>query len=68
MRAMEQKVEGYPKFATDLKNPDLADYAISCGGVGYNVKEPNELRDALEKAMAAKKPAIVDVATDPKRF
>jgi thiamine pyrophosphate-dependent acetolactate synthase large subunit-like protein len=36
--------------------------------VGYKVKEPNELRDALERAMAAKKPAIVDVATDPKRF
>jgi pyruvate oxidase len=65
---MEQKVEGYPKFATNLKNPDSADYAISCGGVGYKVKKPNELRDALEKAMAAKKPAIVDVETDPKRF
>ena len=68
MISVEQKVEGYPKFATDLKNPEFADYAISCGGVGYNVKEPNELRDALEKAMTAKKPAIVDVATDPKRF
>jgi len=68
MISMEQKIEGYPKFATNLKNPEFADYAISCGGVGYNVKEPNELKDALEKAMAAKKPAIVDVATDPKRF
>jgi thiamine pyrophosphate-dependent acetolactate synthase large subunit-like protein len=68
MISVEQKVEGYPKFATELKNPGFADYAISCGGVGYNVKEPNELREALEKAMAAKKPAIVDVATDPKRF
>jgi len=68
MISVEQKVEGYPKFATELKNPEFADYAISCGGVGYNVKEPNELREALEKAMAANKPAIVDVATDPKRF
>lgn len=40
MRTMEQKVEEYPKFATELKNPEFADYAISCGGVGYNVKEP----------------------------
>ena len=68
MISMEQKIEGYPKFATELKNPEFADYAISCGGMGYNVKEPNKLRDALERAMAAKKPAIVDVATDPKRF
>ena len=68
MISVEQKVEGYPKFATELKNPGFADYAISCGGVGYNVKEPNELREALEKAKKAKRPAIVDVATDPKRF
>ena len=47
---MEQKVEGYPKFATNLKNPNFADYAISCGGVGFKVKKPNELKDALEKA------------------
>ncbi len=68
MISVEQKVEGYPKFATDLNNPDFADYAISCGGVGYKVKKPDELRAALKRAMAAKKPAIVDVATDPKRF
>jgi thiamine pyrophosphate-dependent acetolactate synthase large subunit-like protein len=68
MITMEQKVEGYPKFATELKNPEFADYAISCGGVGYNVKEPNELREALEKAKKAKRPAIVDIETDPKRF
>ena len=65
---MEQKIEGYPKFATDLKNRDSTDYAISCGGVGYKVKKPNELKDALEKAKKAKRPAIVDIETDPKRF
>ena len=68
MISVEQKVEGYPTFATDLKNPEFADYAISCGGVGYKVKEPNELKDAFEKAKKAKRPAIVDVETDPKRF
>jgi pyruvate oxidase len=68
MISVEQKVEGYPKFATNLKNPDFADYAISCGGVGFKVKKPNELKDAFEKAIKAKKPAIVDIETDPKRF
>lgn len=68
MISVEQKVEGYPKFATELNNPDFADYAISCGGVGFRVKEPNELKDAFEKAKKAKKTAIVDVETDPKRF
>ncbi len=46
MRVMEPKVEEYPKFATEIKTPDFADYAISCGGVGYHVKKPDELRDA----------------------
>ena len=68
MISMEQKVEGYPKFATDLKNPDFSDYARSCGGAGFKVKEPGELKGALEKAMGAKKPVIVDIETDPRRF
>ena len=68
MISMEQKVEGYPKFATDLKNPDFSDYARSCGGMGFKVKEPGALKDALENAVGAKKPVIVDVETDPKRF
>lgn len=68
MISVEQRMEGYPKFATELKNPNFAEYAISCGGVGFNVHKPNELKNALEKAIAAKKPAIVDIETDPKRF
>jgi len=68
MISVEQKVEGYPKFATELKNPNFADYATSCGGVGFHVTVPNELKAALEEALAAKKPAVVDIETDPKRF
>jgi thiamine pyrophosphate-dependent acetolactate synthase large subunit-like protein len=68
MISVEQRIEGYPKFATNLENPNFAEYAISCGGVGFNVQKQNELKDALEEAIAAKKPAIVDVETDPKRF
>jgi pyruvate oxidase len=68
MISVEQRIEQYPKFATELENPNFADYAISCGGVGFKVRKPNELKDALEKALAANKPAIVDIETDPKRF
>jgi thiamine pyrophosphate-dependent acetolactate synthase large subunit-like protein len=68
MISVEQKIEGYPKFATELNNPDFSEYAISCGGVGFRVKEPGELKDALEKAISVKKPVIVDIETDPGRF
>lgn len=55
-------------FATELNNPYFPGYAISCGGAGFRVEEPGELTDALEKVMGAKKPAIVDIETDPGRF
>ncbi len=68
MISVEQMIEGYPMFATKLNNPDFSEYAISCGGVGFRVEEPGALKGALEKAMDAKKPAIVDIETDPGRF
>lgn len=68
MISVEQMIEGYPTFATELNNPDFSEYAISCGGAGFRVEAPGELTDALEKAMGAKKPAIVDIETDPRRF
>jgi pyruvate oxidase len=68
MISMEQKIEGYPKFATELDNPNFVDYAVSCGGCGFTVHEPGELKAALEHAITVKKPVIVDIATDPKRF
>jgi pyruvate oxidase len=68
MISMEQRVEGYPKFATELDNPNFADYAISCGGCGFTVHEPMELKAVMEHVINGRKPAIVDIATDPKRF
>ncbi len=68
MISMEQRVEGYPKFATELENPNFADYAVNCGGCGFTVYEPGELKVALEHALPVKKPVIVDIKTDPKRF
>ncbi len=68
MISLEQRIEGYPKFATELENPNFADYAVSCGGCGFTVHKPVELEAALVQAIEVKKPAIVDIETDPKRF
>jgi len=68
MISLEQRVEGYPKFATELENTNFADYAISCGGCGFTVHEPMELKAVMEHVLHGRKPAIVDIATDPKRF
>jgi thiamine pyrophosphate-dependent acetolactate synthase large subunit-like protein len=64
----EEQMEGYPKFGTELVNPNFANYAISCGGDGFEVSEPGELEPVLERAINSVKPCVVDVHTDPTRF
>ncbi len=68
MIMQEQKMEGYPNWQTELQNLDFAAYARECGGMGINVKNPKELAEAVEKALASDKPVIVDINTDPMRF
>jgi thiamine pyrophosphate-dependent acetolactate synthase large subunit-like protein len=68
MIMQEQKVEGYESWQTDLFDCDFADFAEHSGGLGIRVTEPSELEAAVDKALAANKPAIVDIETDPRRF
>ncbi len=68
MIMQEQKVEGYESWQTDLFDINFADFAEHAGGVGIRVSEPGELGAAVDKALAATKPAIVDIETDPRRF
>jgi pyruvate oxidase len=68
MIKQEQKVEGYPIWQTELYNYDYAAFAELSGGIGIKVTEPSELGAAVDKALSAKKPVIVDIDTDPRRF
>lgn len=56
---------GNPEYGVELHNPDFAKYADICGGVGFKVEEPGEIRPALENALRANKPSIVEVTVDP---
>jgi pyruvate oxidase len=68
MIQVEQKMEGYQNFGTDLLNPDFARYAEICGGIGLNVSQPEELEKTVLQALKLQKPVLIDVATDAKRF
>ena len=68
MIMQEQKMEGYDNWQTELQDLDFAEYAKQCGGVGITVKTPDELPDAVDKALSTNKPVIVDIDTDPTRF
>ncbi|MBP2132780.1 pyruvate oxidase [Methanomicrobium sp. W14] len=68
MIQVEQMMEKYPNYSTELLNPDFSAYAKSCGGDGIRVEKPKDLGPALIKAIKSKKPFIVDIDTDPRRF
>ena len=68
MIMQEQKVEGYESWQTDLYDYNFADFAEHSGGMGIKVTEPSELQEAVDKALFANKPTIVDIDTDPRRF
>jgi acetolactate synthase-1/2/3 large subunit len=63
---MHQERE-YPAriIATDLHNPDFADYARAFGGFGLSVERTQDFPDAFKAAQASGKPAIVRLKIDP---
>ena len=65
MVSLEQEVAGYPQYGVELINPNFAALAEAVGLTGLRVEDPAQVRPALEKALATKGPALVDVVTDP---
>jgi thiamine pyrophosphate-dependent acetolactate synthase large subunit-like protein len=53
-----------PVWQTSLVNPDFGAFAELCGGAGYRVTEPDQLRATLAEALAVKDgPSLVEVVT-----
>src|SRR5579859_7909898 len=63
MRAME----GAPKFAESQTLPDIdyATFAASLGLQGIHVDKPEDVGPAWDRALAADRPTLLDVRTDP---
>jgi pyruvate dehydrogenase (quinone) len=63
MRAMS----GAPKFVESQALPDVdfAGFAGSLGLQGLHVDKPDEVAPAWERALAADRPTVLDVRTDP---
>jgi pyruvate dehydrogenase (quinone) len=65
---LEAEAIGVPawKEKIDFPNPDYVALARACGGVAFKAERPGELRDAIDKALKADGPAIIDcvVAAD----
>jgi pyruvate dehydrogenase (quinone) len=58
---LEAESMGLPAWkAMDFPNPDYAALARACGAVGFKAEKPGELREAIDQALKAEGPAIVD--------
>jgi pyruvate oxidase len=60
--------DGYPIFGVEFPNPNFAEFALSSGGFGIRVEDPNNLDEALQKALNSGKPSIIEVMTDPDKM
>jgi len=62
---LEQEAKGLPDWGTDLHNPDFAAFAEACGGAGFSVDRPEQLKATISEALDAGRPAVIDIAVDP---
>ncbi|HUP95768.1 MAG TPA: thiamine pyrophosphate-binding protein [Burkholderiales bacterium] len=63
-RAFQNEHYGGRFFAVDYNNPDFGALAKVFGAHGEHVTRPGDLEDAITRAFASGKPAIVDVMID----
>ena len=61
VRRMQQEIHGNRVLASDLANPDFLRLADSFGIASARVRTPDELRPALERAIAAGEPYLIEI-------
>ena len=56
---------GNPEFGVEFSPIEFAKFAEACGGKGYVVNEPSEVKSKIHQAMKEKKPTIIEAYVDP---
>ncbi|MBI1392881.1 MAG: Rieske 2Fe-2S domain-containing protein [Alphaproteobacteria bacterium] len=60
----EQRAGEWPVWQTSLTNPNFADFAMSCGGLGLRVERREDLNEGLSRAISHPGPALIEIITD----
>lgn len=68
IRAHQEKKHPGRQIATALGNPDFAAVARAFGCHGETVRRTSEFGPALRRALAAGKPAVIELHTDPAKL
>jgi len=61
----EQRAGQWEVWQTELHNPDFAQFATLCGGLGIRVEKLDDLKVALQQALRHDGPALVEIISDP---
>jgi pyruvate dehydrogenase (quinone) len=56
---------GNPEFGVEFSPIDFAKFAESCGGKGYSIRKPGEVKSTMKLAMKERKPTIIEAYVDP---
>ena len=56
---------GNPEFGVEFTPIDFAKFAEACGGKGYVIREPNEVKSKIHQSMKERKPTIIEAYVDP---
>ena len=59
---------GNPEFGVEFSPIDFAKIAEACGGIGYTIKEPDDVKPIMKKATSdntTRKPTIIEAYVDP---
>jgi pyruvate dehydrogenase (quinone) len=56
---------GNPEFGIEFSPIDFVKIAEACGGKGYVIKDPSEVKSIMHQAMRESKPTIIEAYVDP---
>lgn len=56
---------GNPEYGIEFASIDFAKFAEACGGKGFSIKDPSEIKEVMREAMLQTKPTIVEAYVDP---
>jgi acetolactate synthase-1/2/3 large subunit/sulfoacetaldehyde acetyltransferase len=67
-KAYQKHFYGERYIACDIDNPRYDQFARLFGAAGYYVEHPDQVGDAVKKALGENSPAVIEIPIDPDEF
>jgi len=56
---------GNPEYGVEFADIDFVKFAEACGGAGFRIEKPTEVKSVLQAALSQDKPTVVEAIVDP---